>query len=813
MHLIGITPALLLLLQVCVGWFNRMRPLLLRASAALSAHHLALYHGYQRLQDLHAHAQVLLAKAVPTPPRATHHKQRFADAALAAAKAAAKEAGGIAGTPSLIGRQVLQRPGSPKSFPTQSPAAALLAATRRRSSAGSTNTASGSSSKRAQRAAASALAPSKLPADVLSPPQQAQVILVKVAEAVGMLARVLCALRDADGIAGLQAFCRKAFDPLVRLQCSASGRSARQAEGDWWAWLTAVQLQAAGRYEEALQQYASLLTSSNKAAVASEVVGDLAAQAYAAVGSWEKLDGWLHGAVGSKASLPVSLTLRALASWEERDAQTSEQRVHDVDSSAYSGAGGSLTADLLALKGLLAAADQKQVHPECLVEWAGCLVLSCCHALLPSCACQKVAELVSHVFLFSICVMQAMVLLGAATQQLSALSIGSPEACSGPQVLAAISVLASLKQQPTSGTSSQDAAEIFATSAAPWVAAKQARESTGDVLPLLRLLRRGSNAPASMQYARQYLLQHTAQIAQDGRSLDLAGRLLKDAAACTPKEAAEANTQGLSLKLQQLLLTGANVQEQGGSISGYWMWQLLLGVSRAAAYASSSGGRSRDNASTLLCEVASKFVHATKAEDLQSPPLLPEALAMLRSAQLPWQSDLQNDGSASAAQLVSAAASSPAAPSVQLSALCLALSSAPSAQRLWWELADWTHCHWKGTGAPAAAAQSVEYLACCRALSLEAQSGDTAAATPLQATHPVMMRLLRCVDTVWAVCKVSAWCSRHAIIIPCSAASRGLACLFVCSMFAWQFSQCSPTFVSMPAGLSSTREIAFLQAC
>ena len=146
-----------------------------------------------------------------------------------------------------------------------------------------------------------------------------------------------------------------------------------------------------------------------------------------------------------------------------------------------------------------------------------------------------------------------MALLGAVTQQLSALSIGSHEACSSPQVLAAISVLASLKQQPTSATSSHDAAEIFATSAAPWVAAKQAQQSTGDVLPLLRLLRSGSNAPASMQYARQYLLQHAAHIAQDGRSLDLAGRLLKDAAACTPIEAAEANTQCLSLKLQQLL--------------------------------------------------------------------------------------------------------------------------------------------------------------------------------------------------------------------------------------------------------------------
>lgn len=142
--------------------------------------------------------------------------------------------------------------------------------------------------------------------------QQLQAAAAKVAETAAAAASALCALGDADGLTGLQSFCRQAFQPLLlRLQgLGRAGPEADQATGDAdlsdaaasaaaaaWDWLAAVQQQAAGQYEAAVQQYLQLFgpgAQPGMQCVPAAALARLAAEAYAAVGDSEGLSAWLQ---------------------------------------------------------------------------------------------------------------------------------------------------------------------------------------------------------------------------------------------------------------------------------------------------------------------------------------------------------------------------------------------------------------------------------------------------------------------------------------------------------------------------------------
>lgn len=141
--------------------------------------------------------------------------------------------------------------------------------------------------------------------------QQLQAAAAKVADAAATAASALCALGDADGLTGLQSFCRQAFQPLLlRLQgLGRAGPEADQATGDAdlsdaaasaaaaWDWLAAVQQQAAGQYEAAMQQYLQLFgpgAQPGMQCVPAAALARLAAEAYAAVGDSEGLSAWLQ---------------------------------------------------------------------------------------------------------------------------------------------------------------------------------------------------------------------------------------------------------------------------------------------------------------------------------------------------------------------------------------------------------------------------------------------------------------------------------------------------------------------------------------
>lgn len=289
----------------------------MRAAAAAQLHELTAYHALQRLHDLRQQAQGLL----PAPTSAlAAGSGAVTTTASSPAAAAAREAS----SPSDAGMSpsgALAAPG--QSLLTErrasgiaaaveatagaaNPAAALLAATR-----GSPDLALLGPQSREPASPAAAAQRSRLAR------QRAQQLAAKVAEAAAAAAGTLCALGDADGIAGLQAFCRRSFQPLLQLlyarqavgaadsmpatesllPAAADDATAAAAAASAWDWLSAAGHQAAGQYEAAIRQYSELCSSTGSAGqqcVPGSTLGLLAAQAYAAVGDAEGLAAWLH---------------------------------------------------------------------------------------------------------------------------------------------------------------------------------------------------------------------------------------------------------------------------------------------------------------------------------------------------------------------------------------------------------------------------------------------------------------------------------------------------------------------------------------
>ncbi len=285
-------------LQVCEAWLARLRLPLARAAAAAGLHELAAYHALRRLQDLRQQVAALLP-AASTPAGGTGSDAT----AQTAAAAPRQEASPVPPETPLAGKQERRlSAGQPAGSEAANPAAALLAATRGSPDVALRQQLGAQAEPGSPAAAAHGRQLSR---------QQLQSAAAKVADVAATAASALCALGDADAIAGLQAFCRQAFQPLLlRLQGLArAGPEAGPASSDdadtseaaaaaaAWDWLAAAQQQAAGRYEAAAQQYMGLFgpeAQPGMQCVPAAVLARLAAEAYAAVGDSEGLASWLQ---------------------------------------------------------------------------------------------------------------------------------------------------------------------------------------------------------------------------------------------------------------------------------------------------------------------------------------------------------------------------------------------------------------------------------------------------------------------------------------------------------------------------------------
>lgn len=284
-------------MQVCHAWLARMRPLLARAAAAAGLHELAAYHATRRLADLQQQLEALLPPAATQARAAVGSTSDVGEAAAAAEAPGTSPASLSAQTP--LGQQQQQlSAGGRSASDAANPAAALLAATR-----GSPDAAlkqqqqPGSPSDRRRQLS----------------PLQLQQAAGKAAEAAAVAATAMCALADGDAIAGLQAYCRKAFQPLVQhmlrrqqeaeagtpgeAPAASDASSLKAGASAAWDWLTAVQLQAAGRYEAALQRYSELYGPAAKGGmqcVPAGALSRLVAEAYAAAGDAAGLQDWMQ---------------------------------------------------------------------------------------------------------------------------------------------------------------------------------------------------------------------------------------------------------------------------------------------------------------------------------------------------------------------------------------------------------------------------------------------------------------------------------------------------------------------------------------
>ena len=270
---------------MCHTWLSRVRPALMRAAAASQLHELAAYHSLARLRDLQQQLQALLPKPASAD---TTQSGGSADAAVAEADAAALSARMPLG---LQQRQRLTAADASPGGSAANPAAALLAATRGSPELG----------MRGQQALQEPGSPAR--GRQLSQ-QQVQQAAAKVADATAVAAAALCALGDADGIAGLQAYCRSSFAQLLRQlytqqqeeEAAGASPDPAAAADSAWDWMEGVQQQAAGRYEAALLHY-SMYSGSGPMALQCAPAGALAglvARAYAAVGDAAGLHTWLQ---------------------------------------------------------------------------------------------------------------------------------------------------------------------------------------------------------------------------------------------------------------------------------------------------------------------------------------------------------------------------------------------------------------------------------------------------------------------------------------------------------------------------------------
>eukprot|EP00887_Chlorella_sp_A99_P005628 scaffold1.g5628.t1 len=306
--------------KVCRGWFARMRAALLRVASALRLPHLAAFHGFCRLQELQQQLQGVLpvANAKPPPqPQLQQHPKLVPVASPAAAPPHQAPA-----------KQLLQRtkgPADSSAAPAASPAAALVAATKASPDAGRA------------RVEPSLLVPPMGGRQQLSK-QQLLGAAAKVGEAAGAVAAALCMLHDPASIRGLQSYCRGAFLPLVQqleqpapaspgspgpgeatqppqgLTAAAASVAATAA----WEWLSAAELHAAGKHEQAVWRCISFSSSTSQPFVHASTLAQLTAAAYAAVGDAAGLTAWQKQQASPALRLPPASTAcyLDLASWD-----------------------------------------------------------------------------------------------------------------------------------------------------------------------------------------------------------------------------------------------------------------------------------------------------------------------------------------------------------------------------------------------------------------------------------------------------------------------------------------------------------------
>lgn len=319
-----------------------MRPAQLRMAVALREPHLAALHGMRRLQELEQQLQAVLSAG----NKAQQHAKQATKPAMSSPTVAAAKSPAVPPVPPGLAapqppvRQLLQRAQEGTAeLPTANPAAALLAATR-----GSPD----SSASRAKASLAASLSPAAVASGQQQPTREQLVsVAARVGEAAGAVAAALCELRDPAAIHGLQSYCRKAFLPLLQRleqppQTAAGAPAAATLPVDptvvaaatvaavsAWEWLSAVELHAAGRYEQAVRLYVSYSSASTAAGgsggdstppkpfLPASTLWALTAEAFAALGNAAGIVSWQQQQL-ARARLPPPATARYLdlASWE-----------------------------------------------------------------------------------------------------------------------------------------------------------------------------------------------------------------------------------------------------------------------------------------------------------------------------------------------------------------------------------------------------------------------------------------------------------------------------------------------------------------
>lgn len=648
----------------------------MRAAAAAGLHELAAYHALLRLRDL----QQQLLQLLPAPaPALAGERQPSADLAAASSGEAATPA---AETP-LAGTARRISSGAGGTADAVNPAAALLAATR-----GSPDTAL----RRQQPGSPAAAAHGRQLSQ-----QQAQQAAAKVAEAAAAAAAALCALSDAEGVAGLQAYCRQAFQMLlqqVQPKQGAEGGSdqaaALAAAAAAWDWLAAVREHAAGRFEAAVGRYSQLHAPGGALQCApTPVLARLAAEAYAAVGDASGLLDWLQVCVlhGGDKLCHAGRVMRC--GMPSTECPTDERALRALP-----------TSQTKAGSKLPPAAAQR------------CLRLASWEPLeQPPAGARSSGDALQHLQLCCVdvaaCGSGGSCSLAAATGQLASLAAPESGRSLTPELL--------LRALLTDGGQQQQCLTF-------WQPTDSAASAPG---------------PLAGGHSLQPLLQLLASAALSGEQR---GPLLLAAA----RTAAAGGNGGAALRL--LASAEAELSCVGSHSSIHAEQLLWLGQLQAAASARSGG--SRDTASSSLqlllaargrggiaaaavVPAAAKLLVA--AEPSQLSMTAAETAGLMQACELPGLSSDSRRSITQLEQQVLALHQRPRgsgpAPSMQYAVLKVAVAADPAAAQQWWQWAAWLHSLAQQREQSAMAAAGVAFTASCRALAL-AGSSDSYAALP-----------------------------------------------------------------------------------
>ena len=301
--------------RVCEEWFARLRLTAAAAATDLGLFHLTVYHASKRLTDLHLKrrksAAIAAAKAaaVEQQPSDASEKTMKSSTTTTTAKSTTIEKK----TPFVSGEEtkgmlLLRRPVQSNTTTSgPSPGAALLtqahlqqqqpqqqhqilssgrtfSSTSGADTSKNTTTAVDGGSSSNNGGVHSLFTVAGNSNNSSSSIINEQAFEKSVTEAAVMLASVLHALHDADGITGVHQYCKKMTEHSLSSPSSPSSSSSSSS----WEWLAAAELSAAGNYEGALR----VLENNNNKGI-NPFTAVMQAEAYAAVQNFEGLGKWI----------------------------------------------------------------------------------------------------------------------------------------------------------------------------------------------------------------------------------------------------------------------------------------------------------------------------------------------------------------------------------------------------------------------------------------------------------------------------------------------------------------------------------------